>query len=194
MITAPLFTGFLLIWAAWWGDLHTRIRRNRAYAKGRTPTSTDTTYRWVNPLLFAMQLAICTASFWTSSSWLLPFHDSNAMRALGVALFCAGSGVYAWALQHLGSNYSPCYDLHAPAELVRSGPYRQVRHPMYAGKLILAGATVVVSGSLWFLPTTLYLFAATLRAMYREDRALSAAMPEYRDYRGQTTMLIPWIF
>jgi protein-S-isoprenylcysteine O-methyltransferase Ste14 len=64
---------------------------------------------------------------------------------------------------------------------------------MYTGKLILAVATVVVSGSLWFLLTTLYLFAATLRAMYCEDRALSAALPEYREYRSRTTMLVPWL-
>lgn len=64
---------------------------------------------------------------------------------------------------------------------------------MYAGKLIVGAATVVLSGSLWFVPTTVYLFAATLRAIYREDRALEASLPEYRGYRGQTAMIVPWL-
>lgn len=104
MLKPLLFTFFLLVWAAWWGTLHTRIRRKRAYAHGRTTTSTDATYRWVNPLLFALQVSLCIASFWTSSPWLLAFHHSDAMRALGVLLFSGGSGLYAWALAHLGAN------------------------------------------------------------------------------------------
>jgi protein-S-isoprenylcysteine O-methyltransferase Ste14 len=193
MTTAVLFSSFLLVWAGWWGTLHNRIRRNRVYADGRTTTSTDATYRWVNPLLFVMQVSLCTASFWTSSPWLIAFHHSDAIRALGVAFFCGGSGLYAWALGHLGSNYSPCYDTCAPAQLVRSGPYCKIRHPMYAGKLIVGAATVVLSGSLWFVPTTVYFFAATLRAMYREDRALEDSLPGYQDYQTRTTMLVPWL-
>jgi protein-S-isoprenylcysteine O-methyltransferase Ste14 len=193
MTTAVLFTSFLLVWAVWWAALHTRIRRSRVYARCRTVTSTDATYQWSNPLLFVMQVSLCTASLWTSSPWLLTVHHSDAVRALGVVLFCAGSGLYAWALGHLGANYSPCYDTHAPLVLVRSGPYGRIRHPMYAGKLIVGAATVVVSGSLWFLPTTVYFFAATLRAMYREDRTLETSLPDYRDYQRRTAMLVPWL-
>ncbi|HET9954257.1 MAG TPA: isoprenylcysteine carboxylmethyltransferase family protein, partial [Polyangiaceae bacterium] len=152
-----------------WGTLHSRIRKNRLYAQGRKATSTDAPYRWLNPVLFVMQLTLCTASFWTESPWLLAAHPSNAVRWVGVVLFCGGSGLYAWALAHLGANYSPCYDSCAPIRLVRSGPYSRIRHPMYAGKIIVAIGTVVVSGSLWFVPTTIYLLAATLRAMRRED-------------------------
>lgn len=192
MVTpAILFTCFLLVWALWWGRLHARIRRARGYARGRTATASDDTYRWLNPLLFVIQLSLCTSSFWTTSPWLLTIHHSDALRGLGVALFCLGSGLYAWALSHLGANYSPCYDAHSPAQLVRSGPYNSIRHPMYGGKLIVGVATVVLSGSLWFVPTTVYLFVATLRAMYREERALEASLPEYRSYRAQTTMLVP---
>jgi protein-S-isoprenylcysteine O-methyltransferase Ste14 len=193
MTAALSFTIFLLLWAAWWGSLHTRIRKNRAYTHGRASTSTDAAYRRLNPFLFAMQSSLCIASFWTSSRWLAPFHHSDAARVVGVLLFCGGSALYGWALRHLGSSYSPCYDAHAPAQLVRSGPYTTIRHPMYAGKLIIGVATVVLSGSLWFLPTTVYLFVATLRATYREDRALAVALPGSQTYRSQTTLLVPWL-
>lgn len=193
MLAPILFTSLVLTWAAWWGSLHRRIRRDRAYARGRTATSTDASYRWLNPLIFLMPVGLATASFWTSSPALLPFHHSDVVRAVGAVLLGAGSSLYALALRHLGSNYSPCYDAHAPARLVRSGPYATIRHPMYAGKLIVGAATLLLSGSLWLVPTTLYLFAATLRAVLREDRALQTALPEYREYHGQTTMLVPGV-
>ena len=193
MLTPLLFTSLLLTWAAWWGTLHSRVRKDRAYAHARTRTSTDATYRWLNPLLFLMPVSLCIASFWTASPALLPFHHSDALRAVGVVLVGAGSSLYAWALLHLGANYSPCYDAHAPARLVRSGPYAAIRHPMYAAKLIVGAATLLLSGSLWLVPTTLYLFVATLRAVYREDRALRVALPEYREYQGQTTLLVPGV-
>lgn len=194
VIQAALFTTFLLVWAFWWATLHTRIRKGRAYAHGRTMTSTDATYRWINPLLFLAQVSLCVASFWASPGWLLAFHHRAVTRIVGVALLCAGSALYAWALAHLGSNYSPCYDTHAPTKLVRSGPYRAIRHPMYLGKLMTGIALVLISGSLWFVPGTVYLFVATLRAVYREDSALQATSPEYRDYQGRTTLLLPWIW
>lgn len=92
------------------------------------------------------------------------------MRALGFLLLFVGSALYAWALTHLGENYSPCYDSHLPTTLVSTGPYRWVRHPMYLAKLAIGVATVVTSESLWFIPPTIYLFDRTIRAMGREDR------------------------
>lgn len=186
-----VFTTFMLAWAAWWGALHTRIRKNRVYARGRANTSSDAIYKLVNPLLFAMQVGLSIATFWVSSPWLLTVHDSDALRTAGITLFCLGSGLYGWAVGHLGEHYSPCYDTHAPTQVVRSGPYRSIRHPMYAAKLILGVATGVVSGSLWFLPTTVYFFAVTLKATFREDRALEVALPEYREYKERTSLLIP---
>jgi len=85
-------------------------------------------------------------------------------------LLIAGSILYWWALKHLGQNYSPCYDSHKPKELVRTGPYRFIRHPMYNAKFLIGIATVFISGSWWFVPPTLYLIAATRKAMILEDK------------------------
>jgi len=193
MSAAVAFTVFFLAWAAWWGAMHRRIRRNRAYAQHRSATSTDSVYRWTNPFLYVMQIVLCTTSFWSASPWLLAFHHSDIVRAIGIALLYGASALYAWAIAHLGSNYSPCYDTHAPADLVRTGPYRWIRHPMYAAKLVLGAATIVTSGSLWFVPTTIYFFAATLQATWREDRTLAESLPEYRTYQSRTSLLVPWI-
>jgi len=192
MSTALIFTVLFLAWAISWGALHRHIRRNRAYAQHRAATSADSVYRWTNPFLYLMQIGLCTASFWSASPWLLAFHHSNVVRAMGVLLLYGGFALYAWAIAHLGSNYSPCYDTHAPTDMVHTGPYRWIRHPMYAAKLVIGSATIVTSGSLWFVPTTIYFFLATLRATWREDRILSESLPGYRAYQTRTSLLVPW--
>lgn len=170
MLAAIFFTILQLAWSVWWAALHAKIRRNRAYSKGRKVVASDRPYRLVSPLMYLMQNALSVASFWSNAAWLLKFHHSNMMRALGFLLLFVGSALYAWALTHLGENYSPCYDSHLPTTLVSTGPYRWVRHPMYLAKLAIGVATVVTSESLWFIPPTIYLFDRTIRAMGREDR------------------------
>ena len=191
MISPAYFTLFQCVWAVWWASLHRRIRSGRKYAIGRTAVGSDFLYRASNPLLFLMQNALCIASFWSVSPWLLRFHNNDALRVIGMTLFIGGSVLYSWAVQHLGSNYSPCYDRHMPLHLVQTGPYRWIRHPMYAAKILVGVATVVTSGSLWFLPTTIYFFGSTLTAMNSEDTELARTLPGYLEYRRGKGMLIP---
>lgn len=192
MRTALIFTIFQFVWAIWWARLHIRIRRNHHYAHGRTKAATDKLYRYASPLLYMMQNIIFIASFWSNAQWLLKFHDSDAWRLVGFILLLVGSALYAWALRHLGVHYSPCYDSHLPAVIIDTGPYRWVRHPMYAAKFLIGAATIVVSGSLWFIPTTIYFFWTTYRTILREDANLQKVMPQYSVYQSQTAMLIPW--
>jgi protein-S-isoprenylcysteine O-methyltransferase Ste14 len=109
-------------------------------------------------------------------------------------LFLISSVIYRWALRHLGSNYSPCYDSHLPAVIVKAGPYRWIRHPMYLAKFIIGMATLTLSGSLWFVPTTIYFFIATFRTMQREELDLNRSLVGYQDYQRNTARLLPWLY
>ena len=63
-----------------------------------------------------------------------------AIAALGLALTVAGTAIAIWARVCLGRNWSGRVTIKEGHELVRSGPYRFVRHPIYAGMLLaLAG-------------------------------------------------------
>lgn len=97
------------------------------------------------------------------------------------------------ALQHLGDNYSPCYDSHLPGTLVTSGPYAVIRHPMYLAKLLAGAGTLLLSGSLWLVPSTIYLFAVTLRALQCEERQLLSHLHGYPQYAARTARLIPYV-
>jgi protein-S-isoprenylcysteine O-methyltransferase Ste14 len=168
LVEATLFTLIQALWALWWARLHLRIRKGRAYAVNRAQLNIDREYRFAGPVLFAIQNSLSVACFWASHTLLLKFHDNDWVRWQGVAVLFLASALYRWALHHLGTNYSPCYDVHAPACVVRTGPCRYLRHPMYCAKLMIGASTLLISGSVWFLPMMAYLGFATIRAMQRE--------------------------
>ncbi|RYZ03785.1 MAG: isoprenylcysteine carboxylmethyltransferase family protein [Myxococcales bacterium] len=194
MVHALALTIVQLGWSALWGMLHARIRKGRRYASGRCPAAAapDAIYRRLNPLLFGAQLAVSVACLWSNSPWLLPFHSQLELRWLGAALLIAGLWLTHFALRHLGENYSPCYDSLLPRALVTTGPYAWIRHPMYLAKLLAGAGTVLLSGSLWLVPSALYLFVVTVRALRREDAELIAHFPGYATYAARTRLVIPY--
>jgi protein-S-isoprenylcysteine O-methyltransferase Ste14 len=58
---------------------------------------------------------------------------NTVLSTFGVLLCVGGMLVLVWARQHLGRNWSQTVDNKIGHELVTSGPYHHLRHPMYAG-------------------------------------------------------------
>lgn len=186
-----LFTVLYVGWAWLWGALHVRIRRGRQYAERRTCVDTNSRYKRLNTLLFMTQNILCIASFWSNAPILLKVHDNTTLRVIGLLLLISATIWYRIAIHYLGRNYSPCYDSHVPFELIRNGPYRFVRHPMYGAKLLIGMSLFVISGSAWFIATFIYLFTETIQATRNEEGSLLQALPAYHDYRAQTKAFIP---
>lgn len=164
-----IFTLFQLVWAYIWASKHVKIRANRKYANGKSPVATDKQYKALSIGVFFIQNIVCIASFWSNSSILLKIHDSDVFRFFGAIVLLGSTTTYFVALRHLGRNYSPCYDSHTPHELVKSGPYKLVRHPMYLAKLLIGVGTFFLSGSLLLLPILVWLFFAMIRAIRVEE-------------------------
>jgi protein-S-isoprenylcysteine O-methyltransferase Ste14 len=171
-----------------------RLRRQRRYAENRIRADKNRRYQIVSYFLFISQNAISLASLWSDSELLFKVHESNSIRVVGVIIISYASILYFRSLEHLGRNYSPCFDSHVPLEIVSSGPYKLTRHPMYLAKLLIGVGYFVFSGSLWFMLMLLYLSAETLRTILNEERYLTKALPAYSDYRKRTARMIPFLF
>jgi protein-S-isoprenylcysteine O-methyltransferase Ste14 len=120
--------------------------------------------------------------------------DTDPVRAgIGLVVFAAGLAFAAWARVHIGRNWGlPMTEKDNP-ELVTSGPYRLVRHPIYSG-LLLAGVGTAVALS-WF-----WLIAVALAGVYFgysatvEERFLTSQFPDaYPGYKRSTKMLVPFV-
>jgi protein-S-isoprenylcysteine O-methyltransferase Ste14 len=115
------------------------------------------------------------------------------VRAIGAALVVCGLATAVWARVALGRNWGmPMTEKDQP-ELVTSGPYRVVRHPIYSG-IVLATIGTALAVSLGWLVVAAVMgvyfgYSATV-----EERTLTEHFPEeYPRYRARTKMLIPFV-
>ena len=117
-----------------------------------------------------------------------------AMPLLGVALTALGLGFTIWSRVHLAGNWSGTVTLKENHALIRTGPYRFVRHPIYSGALLaLAGTTLAVGEWRAVLALALILIAF-LRRVRVEEAHLRALFPDYDQYRSETAALIPLLY
>jgi protein-S-isoprenylcysteine O-methyltransferase Ste14 len=120
-------------------------------------------------------------------------NTNPALAAIGLVLFALGLGFAVWARLQLGRNWGTPMTQKLEPELVTSGPYRLVRHPIYSGILVAGIGTVVALSWLW-LPVLALAGVYFLYSAKVEERYLSDTFPEeYPLYRGSTKMLVPFI-
>ena len=113
---------------------------------------------------------------------------------LGFALFAFGLGFAVWARLNIGRNWGHPMSKKDDSELVTSGPYQLVRHPIYFGILTAGVGTAVALNWTWLIATALagvyFVYSATV-----EERHLTERFPEaYPAYKRTTKMLVPFIF
>ncbi len=111
---------------------------------------------------------------------------------IGVMLLAAGLAFAVWARVHLGRNWSGAVTLKHDHELVRSGPYRLVRHPIYTGMLLAILATAIVIGQWRGLIAFVLITGALLIKLRTEERFMNETFgSEYARYRSDVPALIP---
>jgi protein-S-isoprenylcysteine O-methyltransferase Ste14 len=113
----------------------------------------------------------------------------------GLAIMAAATLLHVWARVHLGRNWSSEVMIKTDHQLVRTGPYRFVRHPIYTAILGLAFGTAIVSGRLISMLGAAVFTYAYIRKLRIEERALGATFGSaWEDYRRRSWALVPWLY
>jgi protein-S-isoprenylcysteine O-methyltransferase Ste14 len=113
---------------------------------------------------------------------------------IGLALTILGLGFAVWARVHLGRFWSGMVTLKKDHELIRSGPYAFVRHPIYTGLLTAAAGTALARGTLAALMALGLVGVACWLKIRAEEKLLTNHFGDaYRDYRRQVAALIPFM-
>ena len=113
--------------------------------------------------------------------------------ALGLTLLAVGLAFAVWARVHIGRNWGSPMTRKDDPELVTSGPYRLVRHPIYAGILLAGVGTAVALTWLWLVPVVLAAIYFVYSAVV-EERFMTERFPDaYPAYVRSTKMLVPFV-
>jgi protein-S-isoprenylcysteine O-methyltransferase Ste14 len=116
---------------------------------------------------------------------------SNTLAWTGVALCVLGFGLAINARWHLGRNWGMPMSRKEQPELVTSGPYASIRHPIYTGLLLaMLGSAIGVniSWALMLIPVGAYFI---LSARGEEASMLQQFPEQYAAYMARTGMLVP---
>ncbi|HUZ92754.1 MAG TPA: isoprenylcysteine carboxylmethyltransferase family protein [Candidatus Paceibacterota bacterium] len=113
---------------------------------------------------------------------------------IGDVLCAAGVAFAIWARIYLGRNWGMPMTLREGHELVTSGPYAWVRHPIYTGFLLAVLGSAFADGSVWLVSLVLSGIYFVYSAKTEEKTMIEQFPDEYPGYMKRTKMLIPFIW
>ena len=110
-------------------------------------------------------------------------------------LVVAGGALGLWALAAMPLRQMRVVpEVHPRGRLVRSGPDRLVRHPMYSAVLLVAAGMLATDPAPFRLAMGIALAAVLAAKLVREEKLLRAAYPDYAAYQAATWRLVPWLW
>jgi len=115
------------------------------------------------------------------------------LQGIGLAVFLLGLALAIWARVYLGRNWGTPMSQKDDPELVTTGPYHRVRHPIYSG-IILAMIGTTIAVSLYWLVAVVVMGAYFLYSAVVEERNMVRLFPDsYPEYKRSTKMLVPFV-
>jgi protein-S-isoprenylcysteine O-methyltransferase Ste14 len=182
-ICSWLWCAFLVIWMIWAIRTKPTQRREGIFSR----------LSYVLPTVGAFYLLFANHAV-SSSEWLRArvFPDSFWTGALGVAVTAAGIGFAVWARVYLGGNWSSSVTVKVGHELVRTGPYRWVRHPIYTGMVLaLLGTAIALNQVRGFVAVVLLYLGFKIKSKIEESAMQATFGPQYVEYSQQTGAILP---
>ncbi len=190
-MAGPLVLGIVgFLWVAWLGYWLARARDVKV-TRWREARLAEIRHR--SPIWVAVFLLFFPR--WLPRVLDRRFLPASDLLSIGaIFLVAVGLGFAVWARAYLGRNWSGSVTVKENHTLVRTGPYAQIRHPIYTGILIAFVGTALAIGE-WrgIVAFFLVLVALIIKSRTEEER-MRATFPDYDDYRRQTAALIPFIF
>jgi protein-S-isoprenylcysteine O-methyltransferase Ste14 len=135
--------------------------------------------------------------FWEApglTGWFLP-QRWHFLVPVGLIIQAGFLLLAVWARRHLGRNWAAEVRVAADHQLIDTGPYRRLRHPIYTAMLGMFLGTAIASSQYHALLGLAILVVAYLRKTRLEEQILSQTFgARYDTYRRDTWSLVPLVF
>ena len=181
LICTYLWGFFLVVWILW-GFL-TKPTQTREGVSSR-----------LSYTLLTVAGAVLMFSATVPRPWLATpiFPATRPVEVLAIVITAAGIGFAFWARAYLGGNWSSAVTVKVGHELVRSGPYRWVRHPIYSGMLLGLLGTALARRELRGLIAVVLVYAGfKIKSKIEEHAMTSTFGAAYDDYSRTTGAIVP---
>jgi protein-S-isoprenylcysteine O-methyltransferase Ste14 len=152
----------------------------------------------VSRLMYVLPLMIGGVLIgWRGAPWgwlnMRLWPRSLATYWIGVAVLALGLLFSVWARVHLGRNWSGEVTVKEGHELINTGPYGYVRHPIYTGLIAAVLGTAIASGTVRAAIGVLIIATSFLFKLRREEAFMRETFPgQYERYSAQVPALIPF--
>jgi protein-S-isoprenylcysteine O-methyltransferase Ste14 len=118
----------------------------------------------------------------------------GTVHGLGILIVVSGLLLAVWARIHLGTNWSGRVSVKENHELIQSGPYRRIRHPIYTGLLLAMLGTALAIGQWRGLIAVALMGITYWRKLQLEEAVMLRTFGEvYVRYAEHTAALIPYV-
>jgi protein-S-isoprenylcysteine O-methyltransferase Ste14 len=181
-----LIPGLWLAWAAYWWKSAYGVKRVVRQESALSRAAHFVPLGLAGVLLTVKSVPGWLGERWIAQSWVLYF--------VGVTLVIVGLVFSVWARITLGGNWSGSVTLKHNHEIVRTGPYRWIRHPIYTG-LVLAFLGSAVARGEWRGVLALPIVVVALWRKWRLEELWLGEFfgADYANYRETTWALIPFV-
>jgi protein-S-isoprenylcysteine O-methyltransferase Ste14 len=180
-ICGGLWLAFLVVWMVW--AIRTKPVQRRESVSSRF------SYMFMN-----VAAAYLMFSSDVSRGYLRVhlFTPNSFTDALGIAITFAGIAFAVWARAYLGANWSSTVTVKVGHQLVRKGPYRWVRHPIYTGMTLgMLGTAIVRAQVRGAIAVVLMYIGFKIKSKIEERMMTDSFGAEYDDYRSSTGGILP---
>jgi protein-S-isoprenylcysteine O-methyltransferase Ste14 len=120
------------------------------------------------------------------------FNSTTWTNALGIAITVAGLAFAIWARAYLGANWSSAVTVKIGHQLIRTGPYRWVRHPIYTGMISAMVGTAIVRDQVRAVTAVVLLYLGFKVKSKIEERTMAETFgAQYETYSRTTGAIVP---
>jgi protein-S-isoprenylcysteine O-methyltransferase Ste14 len=149
-------------------------------------------------LLFSAFILVYLFFFYYSNIYFLGdilFNQSIISKSIGFLLAIIGMSIALWARTVLGMNWSRDPSLVKSSTLIISGPYNIIRHPIYAGVIVMFLGTAIYLGLLGgFIGLILGSLGAFSKSITEEKELIKQFPKDYPEYKKRVKAFIPFIY